>query len=53
MLQQEVLDIQEVDLIVNYDVPEKEDYYVHRIGRSGRAGKKGRSITLVANSDRR
>jgi len=47
------LDIQEVDLIINYDVPEKEDYYVHRIGRSGRAGKKGRSITLVSNSDKR
>lgn len=47
------LDIQEVDLIINYDVPEKEDYYVHRIGRSGRAGKKGRSITLVSNRDQR
>lgn len=47
------LDIQEVDLIINYDVPEKEDYYVHRIGRSGRAGKKGRSITLVTKAERR
>lgn len=47
------LDIQEVDLIVNFDVPEKEDYYVHRIGRSGRAGKKGHAITLVASSEQR
>ncbi len=47
------LDIQEVDLIINYDVPEKEDYYVHRIGRSGRAGKSGRSITLVSRMEKR
>jgi ATP-dependent RNA helicase DeaD len=46
------LDIQNVDLVVNYDVPEKEDYYVHRIGRSGRAGKAGESITLASASDR-
>jgi ATP-dependent RNA helicase DeaD len=45
------LDIQNVDLIINYDVPENEDHYVHRIGRSGRAGKEGRSITIVSNGD--
>lgn len=45
------LDIQGVDLIVNYDMPEKEDYYVHRIGRSGRAGNEGRAITLVGRRD--
>lgn len=46
------LDIQNVDLVINYDVPDKEDYYVHRIGRSGRAGKAGESITIVAKQDR-
>lgn len=46
------LDIQNVDLIVNYDIPEKEDYYVHRIGRSGRAGKAGESITIATGRDR-
>lgn len=46
------LDIQNVDLVVNYDVPDKEDYYVHRIGRSGRAGKAGESITIVTKLDR-
>jgi len=46
------LDIQNVDLVVNYDVPEKEEYYVHRIGRSGRAGKAGESITLASYKDR-
>lgn len=46
------LDIQNVDLVVNYDVPDKEEYYVHRIGRSGRAGKAGESITIVTRPDR-
>lgn len=46
------LDIQNVDLVINYDVPDKEDYYVHRIGRSGRAGKAGESITLASSRDR-
>ncbi len=46
------LDIQNVDLIINYDIPEKADYYVHRIGRSGRAGKPGESITLASFKDR-
>ncbi|MBN2220761.1 MAG: DbpA RNA binding domain-containing protein, partial [Vallitaleaceae bacterium] len=44
--------IQNVDLVINYDVPDKEDYYVHRIGRSGRAGKAGESITLASSRDR-
>lgn len=46
------LDIQNVDLVINYDIPEKEDYYVHRIGRSGRAGKAGESITIASARDR-
>lgn len=46
------LDIQNVDLVLNYDVPEKEDYYVHRIGRTGRASNTGRSITLASHLDR-
>lgn len=42
------LDIKEVDLVINYEVPSKEDYYVHRIGRTGRAGKEGASFTLAS-----
>ncbi|HCX63564.1 MAG TPA: ATP-dependent RNA helicase, partial [Clostridiales bacterium] len=42
------LDIKEVELVINYEVPSKEDYYVHRIGRTGRAGKEGSSFTLVS-----
>lgn len=45
------LDIKEVDIVINYDVPSKEDYYVHRIGRTGRAGKEGASFTLVSSKE--
>lgn len=41
------LDIGEVDAVFNYDVPTYEENYVHRVGRTGRAGKLGRSFTLV------
>lgn len=41
------LDIDKIDLVINYDVPDKADYYVHRIGRTGRAGKNGRAYTLI------
>ena len=48
------LDIKNVDLIINYDIPDNPDYYVHRVGRTGRAGRKGRAITLIAGGmDRR
>lgn len=42
------LDIKEVEVVINYEVPSKEDYYVHRIGRTGRAGKEGASFTLAS-----
>jgi ATP-dependent RNA helicase DeaD len=42
------LDIKEVEIVINYEVPSKEDYYVHRIGRTGRAGKEGASFTLAS-----
>jgi ATP-dependent RNA helicase RhlE len=41
------LDIQNVTHVINYDAPESYDDYVHRIGRTGRAGKKGAAITFV------
>jgi ATP-dependent RNA helicase RhlB len=41
------LHIDGVDLVVNYDVPADAEDYVHRIGRTGRAGKKGRAVTLA------
>ena len=41
------LDIEHVSHVVNYDVPSNPDAYVHRIGRTGRAGREGMAITLV------
>ncbi len=41
------LDIEHVSHVVNYDVPSDPDAYVHRIGRTGRAGREGAAITLV------
>ena len=46
------LDIPDVSHIFNFDVPWQSDDYVHRIGRTGRAGKEGRSLTLVTPGGR-
>jgi superfamily II DNA/RNA helicase len=45
------LDIPDVSHIFNFDVPWQHDDYVHRIGRTGRAGKEGRSLTIVTPLD--
>jgi superfamily II DNA/RNA helicase len=45
------LDIPDVSHIFNFDVPWQADDYVHRIGRTGRAGKEGRSLTIVTGDD--
>ena len=42
------LDIDDVDVVFNYDVPDEQEYYVHRIGRTGRARKHGVAYTLMA-----
>lgn len=44
------IDVPQVALVVNYDVPNQEMMYFHRIGRTARAGAKGRAITLVSYS---
>ncbi|MDO8640189.1 MAG: DEAD/DEAH box helicase, partial [Nitrosarchaeum sp.] len=44
------IDVPRVELVVNYDVPNQELVYFHRIGRTARAGAKGRAITLVSYS---
>ena len=41
------IDVNNIDLVLNYDLPQDNEVYVHRIGRTGRAGKKGLAITLV------
>jgi len=45
------LDIPDVDVVINYDVPTNSKDYVHRVGRTARAGRSGRSITLATQYD--
>ncbi len=45
------IDVQQVSLVINYEMPVQRENYVHRIGRSGRYGKKGVAINLVAGDE--
>jgi ATP-dependent RNA helicase RhlE len=45
------LDIDDIDLVVNFDVPMHAEEYVHRIGRTGRAHREGKALTLVSELD--
>lgn len=45
------LDIPEVGLVINYDVPRDPDDYIHRVGRTARAGRKGQSLTIIGQRD--
>lgn len=45
------IDVEMISLVLNYDFPMEKEDYVHRIGRTGRAGKKGRAISFVTPSD--
>jgi ATP-dependent RNA helicase RhlE len=47
------LDIDGIHTVINYEVPDSPDTYVHRVGRTGRANEVGRAITLVAPEERR
>ena len=46
------IDVDDIDVVFNYDVPTDEEYYVHRIGRTGRAMRQGLSYTLCTPKDR-
>jgi translation initiation factor 4A len=47
------IDVQQVSLVINYDVPNSRENYLHRIGRSGRFGRKGVAINFVTDDSRR
>ncbi|MBR6825035.1 MAG: DEAD/DEAH box helicase [Oscillospiraceae bacterium] len=43
------IDVENVDGVINFDVPDENEYYIHRIGRTGRAGKKGIAFTIIGS----
>ena len=43
------IDVDDVDCVINYDIPEENEYYIHRIGRTGRAKRKGVAYSVVSN----
>ena len=43
------IDVDDVECVINYDIPEENEYYVHRIGRTGRAKRKGAAWNMVSN----
>jgi translation initiation factor 4A len=47
------IDVQQVSLVINYELPLQKESYIHRIGRAGRFGKKGTAINFVLPKDAR
>lgn len=45
------LHIENVDIVINYDVPTRDEFYIHRIGRTGRSGKNGYALTFICPED--
>lgn len=43
------IDVDDVDCVINFDVPEENEYYIHRIGRTGRAKRKGMAFTVIGS----
>ena len=46
------IDIPDVDFVVNYDLPEQTENYVHRVGRTGRGTKKGRAVSFCSTEEK-
>lgn len=47
------LDIRGIDTVINYEAPSSYEIYLHRVGRTARAGRQGRAITLAGEADRK
>jgi ATP-dependent RNA helicase DeaD len=45
------LDVENIEVVINYDLPQDEEYYVHRIGRTGRAGRSGKAYSFVVGRE--
>lgn len=45
------IDVDEIDLVINFDIPNDAEIYVHRIGRTGRAGRTGKACTFITQRD--
>jgi translation initiation factor 4A len=45
------IDIQQISLVINYDIPNNKENYIHRIGRTGRFGRKGIALNLVSDKE--
>lgn len=43
------IDVSDVEIVINYDIPQDNEYYIHRIGRTGRAGRTGKAFTLLTS----
>jgi len=46
------IDVQDLDLVINYEMPTQPEVYVHRVGRTGRAGKEGLAVSLITSRDK-
>ena len=46
------IDVDQLELVINYDIPQEEEYYVHRIGRTGRNGNTGKAYTFVVGKEK-
>jgi ATP-dependent RNA helicase UAP56/SUB2 len=45
------IDIEKINIVVNYDMPSESDQYLHRVGRAGRFGTKGLAISFVSSPE--
>jgi superfamily II DNA/RNA helicase len=45
------LDVQDVDMVINYELPESAEWFTHRVGRTGRMGRSGQAITFLTSDD--
>ena len=46
------IDVKDIEIVINYDLPDDSENYVHRIGRTGRAGREGHAISLATPAPR-